>query len=674
MADSPLVQYVDVAYHVKIRAMLEGGDELAVDHWPVIVGNVGRRESNGLMSDIGYVEVLCDRPGGDEPASPSSPAPNLLPRIRSTSPNLPMSASIISIPSPQPVANNAYAPRFANLDTTHTISAATPPPHPPRSDSYNHLDREPTQQHTPQRLPVGGADPYAQFGKQAPSQRQPSPTPPRPTPQMTFHTSPTAAEEKARLHEEAIRIREERQARRVADEEQQAKRAEFLRAQSQMESPTSPSTGVGRDSLDTFIGYAEGEKASLQSAALVRRQLVQDGLVNTPTDVTAVAHSRLEPTNIARSNTTVAWNGSAVGEAGGPSPSASPTPNVVNGPSSPLHQQQQPGLQPRDLHPLLRSKTILSHAEAEKRRIYQEAVEQARVRQEEARLELERQSAALAEFESAELERLQREVDEEQAMLEEEERRRAAALLVRDEFERGERERVARVQAEWEREERERQRKAREEFEERMRAQEERRVAELARLAEQHREYEEESKAEMLRKRQQRDEEEMARRAELERLRVEREEREVAARRVAEEERAREEQAREEAERRRLEENKRRAYEERLAEEDARRRWEEEQALEHARRAHAQAAEEHRRAAEEAQRRAQEEEAAQAAAAIAAEAQRGLQLYDAPVPRNDHPIAAPRAQQPSGQGFDSNHYLPPQGCTLTSQRRSLFSR
>ncbi|ORY66797.1 hypothetical protein BCR35DRAFT_334540 [Leucosporidium creatinivorum] len=691
-------KYVEVVYHLKIRGMIEGGEELAVDEWPVIIGNVGRRESNGLMGDIGWVSDLCNRAGG-EPTNRTtnrvvSPTPGqqtvgfAVPR--STSPDLPPSAPLI--PSPPPTAGSAFSPRFANLDTTRAVTHSDPP----RSDSYGHPDQQHSAPSQAQRLPAGGADPYASFSTSARSQEaqqqhqaeaysspyHPSsnghqPSTPSPAPRPTFVPSPTAAEEKLHLHQAAIQMREEQQARRVAQEEERAKHEEALRRQAEMESPSSLSHNR-RDTYDSSVSsslpYADYEKASLHSAAIVRRQLVQDGLAKPPhlrsveengaldslvhNDAPEVVQARLAPAPIQRSNTTVAWNGSSVGP-------VSDVPGSTPSPPQPdlLAPQAQPQ---RELHPLVRSQTILSGAEAEKRRLFEEAKERARQRQEEARIELEKQSALLANLEAEEMDRAQKEYEIEMAMQEEEERRRARALVERDEFERRERERAAVLEEEWRREEQERQRRAREEFEERMRVEEVRRVEELKRLAELQREVEEESKAVMLRKRQERDREEQARRDAAERARIEREEQEAAARRAAEEERLREERAREEAERRQLEDNKRRAYEERLAEEEARRRWEEEQARRAAEEAAAQRAAEERRLAEEDHRRRVEEEEARRAAVRQQEQQQqqqlqSHQLYDAPVPRDIPSLQAPRAQQPSAQGFDPHRYPSPQG-------------
>lgn len=679
--------------------MIEGGDELAVDEWPVVIGNVGRRESNGLMGDIGWVSDLCNRAGGEARgeagarSSVVSPIPGQaqvsFAAKRSTSPDLPPSAPLI--PSPPPTAGSAFSPRFANLDTTRAITQSDPPP---RSDSFGHLD----QQHPSQCLPVE-ADPYVSFNNGARSHEAPlhsetysssyrptnpssnghQPSTPSPAPRPTFVPSPTAAEEKLHLHQAAIQMREEQQARRVAQEEERAKHEEALRRQVEMESP-SPVSHNRRDTYDSSVSstlpYADYEKASLHSAAIVRRQLVQDGLAKPPhlrsveengaldslnihNDAPAVVQARLAPAPIHRSNTTVAWNGSSVG--GG---ADSEFPGSTPSPPQPDLLAPQPQPQ-RELHPLVRSQTILSGAEAEKRRLFEEAKERARQRQEEARIELEKQSALLANLEAEEMVRAQREYEIEMRMQEEEEVRRARALAERDEFERRERERAAIIEEEWKREEQERQRRAREEFEERMKVQEMRRVEELRRLAEQHREVEEESKAEMLRKRQERDREEQARRDAAELARIEREEQEAAARRAAEEERLREERAREEAERRQLEDNKRRAYEERLAEEEARRRWEEEQARRAFEEEAAQrAAEEHRRAEEEHRRRVEEEESRRAAAVQKQQQHQPRQLYDAPVSRDEASLHAPRAQQALAQGFDPNRYPSPQGCKL----------
>ncbi|KAL8280936.1 hypothetical protein RQP46_006615 [Phenoliferia psychrophenolica] len=69
-------KHVDVAYHLKVRAMLEGGEEVSVDGWGVFIGGLGSREAKGLMEEIGWVEGLCDRPGViRDPRAALGPAP-----------------------------------------------------------------------------------------------------------------------------------------------------------------------------------------------------------------------------------------------------------------------------------------------------------------------------------------------------------------------------------------------------------------------------------------------------------------------------------------------------------------------------------------------------------------------------------------------------------------------
>lgn len=45
-------KHIDVSYHLKIRAMLEGGDEIAIDHWPM-------RESLMFLSTMIVVSNLA---------------------------------------------------------------------------------------------------------------------------------------------------------------------------------------------------------------------------------------------------------------------------------------------------------------------------------------------------------------------------------------------------------------------------------------------------------------------------------------------------------------------------------------------------------------------------------------------------------------------------------------
>ncbi|GAA5963471.1 hypothetical protein JCM8115_003377 [Rhodotorula mucilaginosa] len=61
-------KHIDISYHLKIRVLLEsdqgqGEEELAIDHWPVIVANIPTRTANGIVREIGWVPGLCDRPG-----------------------------------------------------------------------------------------------------------------------------------------------------------------------------------------------------------------------------------------------------------------------------------------------------------------------------------------------------------------------------------------------------------------------------------------------------------------------------------------------------------------------------------------------------------------------------------------------------------------------------------
>lgn len=60
---APDTQHIDISYHLKVRAMLEGGDEISIDHWPVVVANIPTRTAIGIIREIGWVDGLCDRPG-----------------------------------------------------------------------------------------------------------------------------------------------------------------------------------------------------------------------------------------------------------------------------------------------------------------------------------------------------------------------------------------------------------------------------------------------------------------------------------------------------------------------------------------------------------------------------------------------------------------------------------
>ncbi|KWU42045.1 hypothetical protein RHOSPDRAFT_27204 [Rhodotorula sp. JG-1b] len=67
-------KHIDISYHLKIRALLEDEEELAIDHWPVIVANIPTRTANGIVREIGWVPGLCDRPGLEvAPVPPVAP-------------------------------------------------------------------------------------------------------------------------------------------------------------------------------------------------------------------------------------------------------------------------------------------------------------------------------------------------------------------------------------------------------------------------------------------------------------------------------------------------------------------------------------------------------------------------------------------------------------------------
>ncbi|GAA5946471.1 hypothetical protein JCM1841_004636 [Sporobolomyces salmonicolor] len=103
-------KHIDAAYHLKVRAMVEGAHEVAVDAWPVVIGNVSSRAAKGIRADIGYVEGLCER-AGLAPTSAGSSQPGQTPSI-----SLPLVPGNLSrspmLPSPSP-ALPLCAPRAA---------------------------------------------------------------------------------------------------------------------------------------------------------------------------------------------------------------------------------------------------------------------------------------------------------------------------------------------------------------------------------------------------------------------------------------------------------------------------------------------------------------------------------------------------------------------------------
>lgn len=98
--------------------MLEGGGEVAIDNWPVVVGNVDQRTARGVMSNIGHVEGLCNRPGIEAALNASSAS--------IIQPSPPRSPS----PVPTPAASHFQSHPSQQHDCTDTSSAHIPLPAP----------------------------------------------------------------------------------------------------------------------------------------------------------------------------------------------------------------------------------------------------------------------------------------------------------------------------------------------------------------------------------------------------------------------------------------------------------------------------------------------------------------------------------------------------------------
>ncbi|BGP44152.1 hypothetical protein JCM10449v2_008216 [Rhodotorula kratochvilovae] len=547
-------KHVDVAYHLKVRAMLEGGDEVAVDNWPVVIGNCDSRTAKGIMLDIGFVEGLCDRGGLAQPAPAQAQA--------LTSPR----------PAPQRQASMHVSPAPTASPIHHPAAAEQLPPAPSPIASYQDAALEKSRLLNSSFGPgESGFHVMNPSGQDELSRYRNSSTPPPPLAapapvRPAFVPSPSAEDEKRSYYEQATRQRDALQS--------------SLRSSHGIAAPSPVSAAEPRmsESLDT-PSIEDDHSASHQRAAIVRRDS-RDGL-SRPAPVRAGASDRaglrasqyveggptfatahLAPT---RSNTIMALSGSDVSV----SPPAMPSPPAV----------AEPARSPPREHPTSPAALLgrsLTTAEAEKRRLFLDAKEMARKRQEEARLELERQNQALAEleFEEAQL------AYEARLVAEAEDERREVERLAREAFEADRLERIRLDEERWQREEEERQAQARREIDERKRRAQEAMEAELRRFEAQHAEAERARAEEIERQMDERKREDEAKRAMAEQMRRldeerarEEQERKFAASRKAEMERQRAD-----AERRRLEGEQARLadFARRQAEEaDARRRYEE---------------------------------------------------------------------------------------------------
>ncbi|BGP28195.1 arrestin-like, C-terminal domain protein [Rhodotorula toruloides] len=381
-------KHLDVAYHLKIRAMIEGGDEVSVDNWPVVLGNVPSRQAKGVINDVGWVEGLCDRPGlRDVPASISMDQPAGVSTARPTLGSL----------------NSSDRQTVQGSSAWSTPHHQLPPP-PPVDDK----SRLPTL--TPSMGPYGdekvrllAKSPYGGSsnggGSTAPLHvTNPAPvsprsygsaTPPPPLPsttnavQSSFVPSPTAEEEKRRYYEHATRSRDILQSSLRASQDSHRR-------------PSSIATNGTRDgSLGLSpVSLEDPGPVLLQKAMLVRCDEASPHPQPSPYGGVEfgshgpdapISSGQLAPPT--RSNTVLALSGSEV---------SSVPPSVP--PPAPLASSDNLQV-PASFSSTSFLGRSLTSAESEKRRLFLEAKEIARRRQEEARLELERQNRALAELE-----------------------------------------------------------------------------------------------------------------------------------------------------------------------------------------------------------------------------------------------------------------------------------
>ncbi|GAA5941406.1 uncharacterized protein JCM15063_006089 [Sporobolomyces koalae] len=508
-------KHIDVSYHLKVTATIEGGDEISIDQWPVVIGNVNARVARGIITDIGYVEGLCKRPGLEE-------AQEML-RQDDLDDNTPLAYCANSRPQ------DPYRPAVPSSD--HNDSPAT----------FSDASTEKRQlfaarlnggsYHVSNETHANGPSVSSSSGSPAPL----AATPERPTPvRPRFAPSPTAEEEKRRYYDAATKSRDTLQGLRVDQEQYEHARS----LQHHHESSLSPISDQGLSPV--AFHQAPIHKLTREPAAIE----------NPATTLGYTAPFA----GVSRSNTTYAASGSYVSSAADESRSP-PQPAAVTSSSSLSVGTAMLG-------------RSLTSAESEKKRLFLEAKEMARARQEEARLELERQNKVLEDFE---FEEAQRDF-EESLILGAEEERRKEEELERERFERRlELERVEKL-AQFEREQRQAQ---------------EQRQAEADRWARERKEEDEmkKRKAEEFKpidEQKAREENERRnahlRKIEMERQRIEDEQRREANERARIEQAERRLRAQEEEDRRRQERERREReeYERHLQEEEHRRRVEQE--------------------------------------------------------------------------------------------------
>ncbi|GAA5915203.1 uncharacterized protein JCM6883_001766 [Sporobolomyces salmoneus] len=521
-------KHIDVSYHFQIRALLEGEAEVMIDQWPVVIGNVNARVARGIITDIGYVEGLCERGNLENITTGRSGHAPVESGISSLAPPPPKVTS-----SPQVDSPAAYSD--ASTEKRRLLEARSNANGGGGGGSSNgtfHVSNPTLSQ--------------SQFQSQfEPSH---SMTPERPTPfRPHFTPSPTAEEEKRRYYEAATKSRDTLQG---FNRQEQPPSRDVVSPTSMDTTTRTTSDGQNTLSPTSITSLGGGGDTPISPFAYHEASILK--LMDRPKEDATATPSRLleappppQELHVSRSNTTLAASGSAVSF---DERSHQPPP-----PSASL------GVGPSTSTSTLLGRSLTS-AESEKKRLFLEAKEIARLRQEEARLELERQNKVLEDFE---FEEAQRDF-EERLILEAEESRRHQEEIERRRFEeRLERERLEKL-GEFEREQREAQDRRREETDRWARERKEedemkKRKAEELRRLDQEKEREELERRGAL-----------ARKAEMERQRAEDEARRVEGERVRREDNER--RQREEYERRMEEEaHRRRVDQERRDEEENRR-------------------------------------------------------------------------------------------------------
>lgn len=518
--------------------MIEGGPELAIDNWPILVSHERRQQSFDLVKTIGWSAELCTRAGLEAVRTPVVREP--VAAIGRRSPDLPQtSSSGFQTEQGTTSEGSQYSPLSTDAVTVTCGAGHASPPYQsvlssPRSDSVSMTSSQRQQL-------LFSSTQSSHHLSQSPSLQ-------------SFVPSSSAAAEKQRLHDAAIAQRDQTQAKIAAEAEryhqqQQQHHHSMLRGQDRRQSyqlrdepkgpvtesppPVPPAQSAHSEQPHSPFSptATELEPATLHQASVVPAPspvptpdpmlLLRSALSKAPQDRTAGEHAAVDrllsgqvessrlmnpvlaspvgPGAITRSSTTVARSGSILDsgtEIGTSAIGSSKIAASTETPRLPVTSTFPPNVSSSSSFELLRSKTKMTSAEQEKRMLFESARETAQKRQNEARLELERQSRALEDMQRIE---------------EELERMREAELAQRDEIEKRLKEEAEAEEHRWQREEEERQRKAKAEFEERARLNQLKREEELRRLAAVQRDREEDNKQLMLQRRREQDRMELQR-------------------------------------------------------------------------------------------------------------------------------------------------------------------